>query len=534
MPPVPRAPGPGNAYLFRHGLPVPVAEADFSGGMVRDVPRTAIPDGAVYRMRDFLCHSPGKVVKRGGVAFASPAVGEALVNVVAVCEFPGDQRVTMISSNPGDNFWIYDVTKNTAWPGGGLSVNVLPYENPPFWVHGGTSGSLILTHGAGGKTPQRVFLSGSNIAVGDITGAPQARCSCVHLGRLVMANSIANPNRVWFSNLNDPLNWTPPATSGVSSSFIDTAGPVIGLASIAGTLLVFQRGSFQRILNDIPPGYGDVELNPPNMQLQAVATGTGCIDARSIVQARGNVYFASEYGIYYTNGGSPTAVTTRDDATGIGDLWRSFTFDLDAGTPGSVIAQGIYADNWLFSSCRHPAGMDFQLLTYLPTGSFMTTSMNIACVHYASRSAPHAGIYGCDGNYSEPIRLLDLTPMFVPYPGPQTDADGAPVLPQLETRMIGSGPSLKAYYDSYLTYDIRGGDLQVEVGTNVEGSDFKVVPESPMRRTTTEAARRRFSTSKDANSIQYRLTQLTPSERTEIYMIESAYHDYYGSDGRFP
>lgn len=532
MPPVGRATGPGNYYLFRHGLPIPVEEANFASGMVRDVPRTAIPEGGVYRMRDYLCDKPGKVYKRGGSTFASPPVGEALVNVVAVCEFPGDQRLTMISSNPGDNFWLYDVTKNTAWPGGGVSVSVLPYENPPFWVHGGTTGSLILTHGAGGKTPQRAFLSGANVAVSDITGAPQARCSCIHLNRLVLGNSISNPNRIWFSQVNDPL-----AFPNLTQSFIDTSGPVIGLASIQGTLIVFQRGSIQRVLGDVPPGYGsETGGNPPNMQIQAVATGTGCIDARTIVQARGSVWFASEYGIYATNGGAPVSLTTKDDSTGIGDLWRSFTFDLDAGTPGSVVAQGIYADTWLFSSVRHPAGMDFQLITHLPSEAFMTTSMNTACVSYASRAAPHAGIYGCDGNYNEPIRLLDLSSFFVPYPGPPTDADGLPVLPVLETRMVGEGPGLKAYMDAYLTYDIRnvtGPALQVEIGTNVEGTAWETVPESPMLSTTSEAARRRFSTSRDTNSLQFRLTQLSPSERTEIYMIEAAYRSYIG-DGRFP
>jgi len=519
--------------MFRHGIPVPVMEADFSAGMVRDVPRTSIPDGGVYRMQDFLCDQPGKVYKRGGAAFASPAVNEQMINICAMAEFPNDPRLVMISSNAGNQYFAYDVTKNTAWPGGGLTVKAFPYENPQFWVHGGTTGSLFLTHGQGGVTPQRIYLSGATLVVQDLPGAPAAKCSCVHLNRLVLANTNENPNRIWFSEINDPLNWSQ------VNGFYDTENEVIGMASVGGQLLVFHRGSIQRIMGEVPPGYGSEDFGvPSNMQLQPVARNVGCFDARTIVQARGNAFFANEYGIYYTNGGAPTCITTRDDAAGIGQLWRGFTYDL-APAVGAVLAQGVYADTWLFSSCRHPAGMNFQTICHLPSQAFVTTSLNIACVNYASRVAPHAGIYGCDGNYSEPVRLLDLSTLFTPYPGPALDADGAAVLPVMETRMVGQDGGLKAYYDAYLTYDIRPSSgntprLQVEVGTNIEGSNFKTVPESPMKPTSTEAARRRFSTSVDANSIQYRLTQLDPSALTEIYMIESSYHSYYTGDGRFP
>src|SRR5215831_10740291 len=499
-----RAPGPGNAYLFRHGLPITVDEGDFSLGMIRDVPRSTIPTGGAYLMQDMLCDKPGKAYKRGGTVYASPAVNETMINIVAVAEFPGDLSLLMIASNPGGGYHLYDVTKNTAWPGGGVSITCFPYENPTFWIHGGTTGSVIFTHGPGGVTPQRAYLAGTTLTIQDIPGSvPQAKVSCVHLNRLILANSNQYPNRVWFSQQNDPLDWS------VANNWVDTENEVTGLASIQGVLLVFHRGSVQRILGDIPPGYGsEAAGDAPNMQIQPVSHNIGCFDARSVVQARGDVWFASEYGIYATNGGAPVSLTTKDDASGIGELWRSATLDLSPGT-GTVIAQGVYADTWLLSSVRHPAGMDFQLICHLPTAAFTSTSLNIACVNYVGRAGPHAGIYGCDGNYNEPVRLLDLTPIFTPYPGPQTDADGQPVLPILETRMIGSTPGLKSYFDSHISYDIRGGDMKVEVGTNLEGTDWKVVPESPLRQTTTDAARRRFSVSKDANSIQYRFTQLT-------------------------
>src|SRR5262245_3628792 len=377
------APAPSSSQIFRQAQTTPFIEGDFSLGMVRDVPRSTIPDGGTYRMRDYLCDKPGRAYKRGGSVFASPAVSEALINICAVCEFPNDPRLVMISSNPNQTYFTYDVTKNTAWPGGGVATKAFPYENPPFWVHGGTSGSLFLTHGQGGITPQRIYLSGQTLVVQDLPGAPAAKCSCVHLDRLVVANTNENPNRIWFSEKNDPLNWS------AANNWHDTENEVVGLASIAGVLIVFHRGSIQRMLGSIPNGYGSETFGvPPDMTLQPVSSSVGCFDARSIVRARGNVWFANEYGIYYTNGGAPVSVTTKDDASGIGDLWRSTTFDLNPAV-GAVIAQGIYADTWLFSAIRHPdpRGMDIQFICHLPTGAFVTTSLNIACVNYASRAA---------------------------------------------------------------------------------------------------------------------------------------------------
>src|SRR5215831_9101308 len=101
--------GPGNAWMFRHGIPVGFAEGDFSLGMVRDMPRTSIPQGGVYRARDFFVNRPGMVVKRGGTGFASQAVSDSLVNICAVAEFPGDSRLTMIGSS-GSTRHLYDVT----------------------------------------------------------------------------------------------------------------------------------------------------------------------------------------------------------------------------------------------------------------------------------------------------------------------------------------------------------------------------------------------------------------------------------------
>ena len=49
-------------------------ESNFSKGIIRDTPRTLIPNGGVYDASDFLLHQPGVAIKRGGTSYAGPAL----------------------------------------------------------------------------------------------------------------------------------------------------------------------------------------------------------------------------------------------------------------------------------------------------------------------------------------------------------------------------------------------------------------------------------------------------------------------------
>jgi hypothetical protein len=533
----------GRAWLFRHGIPLPVEEAHFALGMVRDLPRTMIPPGGAYDIQDYMTDQPGRLYKRGGTQFACSALGgsEVLIVGIACCEFPRDPRIVAIATDGAAARGLYDITTGT--PAARLDLGGRqPIENPPFVLQDqtGTKAMLIITDGYTHPTPvpMRATLSagiGSAISVGQLAGgaAPGARYSCMLGDSLVLANNDDHPNRLWFSAHGNPDNWNAGGTIG--GSWVDTADAITGLATVAGVLIVFHRQGAERLIvkNLLLPVWDPIPPATPPV-LTPLSGAPGCIDARSIVHGNGLVYFAHESGIYYTNGSAARSITTKPKGVGIASFWRQYVGDLDMSL-GCVVAQGIYADDWLFTTVRHPSGVDFQLLCYLPTEAFVRTAPRIGCDMYATRRAPNMAIYGANGNISQPVRALNLTGVLAPAYSLRNDANGEPVLPYLETRMLGPGLGLKAYFDGYLSYDMRdGGDaptLQLQIATGLEAdSGYAAVAESPLP-PTSRSHRQRFTVSKDTNSVQFALQQVNASSKTEIYAIDTSYHPYYAADG---
>src|SRR4051812_28364032 len=56
-------------------------EADFSRGLVRDLPRSSIPPGGLYDSTDYILDGAGRAFKRGGVAYFGDEMGGALANL---------------------------------------------------------------------------------------------------------------------------------------------------------------------------------------------------------------------------------------------------------------------------------------------------------------------------------------------------------------------------------------------------------------------------------------------------------------------
>src|SRR5207247_3261637 len=111
--------------------------------MVRDAPRDAIPRSGVYDSADYLLHQQGLAQKRGGTAYAGPALTGAPVTLaVAYAEFPaGPQLVALGHTNGhlyrvtpgattdllGGTFLTADTPKLRV--GGGKNLLVFPYSD---------------------------------------------------------------------------------------------------------------------------------------------------------------------------------------------------------------------------------------------------------------------------------------------------------------------------------------------------------------------------------------------------------------------
>jgi len=479
---------------------VTFTERAFTNGIVRDTARHAIPPGGVYNAVDYLFDRPGVAYKRGGTAFqSSELTDETILVAVAAPEFPGDPRVVVIGSD-GTDRTLYDVTGDTAESG--VDINgAQPTENPPLYVD-----KLIVTDGLDAESdgfyvPQKVYLDTGAVAVADLGGSPpNARCSCVHLSYLVLANGTDpndgdayRPNRLWFSPIPDIEE-----TWDTATAYIDVPSPITGLASIQGMLIVFTRGTAWRILGNVPPG-----TTGENMELQPIGA-MGCIDARSIVTMNGLVYFANENGVFYTNGAAPQSITHKNGGS-IGVLWEA-AVDGYAPALGAVVCAGAWRNQFLFITVRHAdddpqTGARYQFLYHAPSGAWTTLADGVTADMYATRFAPNGEIYAACGDASDPVRLLRLSPLFDPSSTNSADANGEDVEPLLELRPFAASPSLKAFGFGHATVAVDSGAGMV-------------------------VTRKRFDTGGDAEAMTVRIEQVGASSQTEIVAVEMDVRGY--------
>ncbi len=517
-------------------------EAAFARGIVRDVPRHAQPVGGSYDLLDFLCDRPGMLYKRGGAAYQSEALsGQDDIIAVAAPEFPGDPRVVAFASD-SFNTTLYDITTDT--PGSPQDCNsALIYENPPLYVNRLIICDARALLGLSPHAPQKAYLDTGAVVVANLGGSPPvAAFSCLHAGRLILANGSLSgtacdgtyPNRVWFS---DPLDAEQPWD--VCNAYIDVDEPITGLASIQGVLLVFSRGSCQRILGDIPPGYGTL-ASEVNMSLQP-AIRVGCIDARSIVRDEDYVYVANESGLYALNGAGADNITTNNDASGINTLWAEMV-DGFAPALGSVVASGLY-QNHLFVTVTRRAHDDVPeqrntICRYLNTGAWSRLSNGAGAVMYATRFAPfYEMYYGLnDESADDANRARRMGDIFTPSSANPTDPDGADIEPLWESRTLGmtAGVGMKHWGLAHLTYKLVSDDtptLAITESVGLEaGGSFDAVPESPLAKST-NVRRSRFFLSRQNQGLTLRVVQDGSSEQTEVYLLEYSVRDLQPGGG---
>lgn len=482
---------------------VATVEADWSRGFIRDVGRASIPPGGVYDGADYLFDRPGVARKRGGTAYQSNALGATTtgVNFVAAPEYPTGTKIVGL----GADGKLYDATAGTVVDAGTFGITTI--DNPELYVD-----KLLVTSGDGTTAPKKVYVSAGNLAFAAWGGSPPAgKYATVHLSRPVLGCSSAYPNRAWWGPVPDPET-----TWDTTDAYTDFNHNLTGLASIQGVMLGFSGGFTERIVGSTPPGTAG-----ENLSLQPVGP-VGCADARSI-QPWGNfVVFASQDGVYVTDGFRFDSLTEKDDGSGILSYWRDQYATVAANT--GTIAAGVYGRNYYIVTLSHGSTLVDTLVCYLPRKAWARAT-NIACRSFASSPVGSDELYGATISGAPGNRLLKLAGCFTPAAANKNDADGTAVAGSLQFRMTGQGVGLKAYGDAHLTYDMRDAasdnpTLAVSVATGIQAdSGFTAVAESPLAETTV-TARKRFTVSKDAQAVNVKLVQSGASSKTEIYLLE--------------
>lgn len=480
---------------FGNHLWQPDVQADWSRGMVRDTARDQIPAGGVYDACDFLLHQTGMAQKRGGSSYLGPVMTAATYacSVVYAVYASGAQVLAV-----GENGHLYTVTSGTTTDVSSLGA-VFNSRHKPVVVP--SSGAIIAVFFANdGTTAPKRWTGAAAATLGGTP--PTALMGAYYKQRLVLANSLANPNRIWFSPVPSVES-----TWDTANSYIDTEQAVSGLAALNNTLLVFHRGSTERIIGATPPPNSDMD--------KAKIWDIGCTDARSIVVQDGNCLFANPRGVYLTNGSTPVSLTQQG---GINNYWRSLFPGYDPVTWS--IACGV-TQQFLFVTVQTDAGVNVaQLLCHVPTRAWMRLS-NIRAMMFANAGESYDDLYYADRTAA---RVVTLAQVFDPATGNRNDADGTAVLPTIEFAPSGPGVGVNSYGFGRLDYDMPGAStsptlgITVKAGLQAERTSW-VPAESPLAETTA-ITRKRFSICRDAQAVTVSLAQSVASDRTEVYALE--------------
>lgn len=466
--------------------------ADWSKGMVRDAPRTAIPQSGVYDSVDWLLHQPGMMQKRGGTSYYGPAMsGATYARSVIYAEFPSGPQLIAV----GDDAHIYKITAGVTTD---LSPSNAISSSVPVFRPGATS-YVVFPDPTGTNAPVAYDGSGAPAALGGTP--PTGRYGCVYKTRLILGGTASNPQRIYFSPTPDIASaWD------TTNSWIDADYEITGFAATSNMLLIFSNGHTERIIGSTPPPGSDMD--------KTVIGSVGCTDARSICIQENNVIFANPRGVWLTNGAGFASLTTEGL---IESYWQSLFSGYDPDT--WTIAAGIYRSFYFVTVINNGATVD-TLMCNVPRRAWCRLS-NIDAGMYAQAVGAQDELYYADRTSN---RVVAMSGIFNPSASNKNDADGSAVEPTADLRLNGTGPGLKHFGFGRLTFDMRDSasdnpEMAVTVAPGIEATTFAAVPESPLAETT-DANRQRVTIAKVSQGVNVRLTQSNASSKTEVYALE--------------
>lgn len=269
---------------------------------------------------------------------------------------------------------------------------------------------------------------------GTATGVPTGRHSTVHLQRLILASSFANPNRLWFGPLLNPTG----AAWDTANSWIDMDQAVTALASLSNVLLVFSNETMWRITGDSPPPDSNMTVEPIGH--------VGCTDARSVVTIEGRCIFANPRGVYITTGvGYESLMKDRLES-----YWQDLFGGYDPAT--WTISCGLFGRRFLFVSVlTQDDELQTGLVCDIDRRAWVRVNRPVAKM-YAGTSGSRELLYAAS---TDTEFLEEVSDYFTPRADANEDNVFGPFDCLLETRPLAYSPALKAFGDAHLSYDLR-------------------------------------------------------------------------------
>jgi hypothetical protein len=330
-------------------------------------------------------------------------------------------------------------------------------------------------------------------------------------GRLVVANTLANPTGVWFSKPGSLINWAP-------ESFQGTNYDVTGLATQSNQILVFHNGSVERLRGTEPPDNSRTNVLG-DLILDSLFDRAGCYDARSIVYWNNNVLFADARGVFLTDGAAVRNLCLQGTVM---NLWQQM-WERPVGVPPATVAAVVHRDYYIVT-IRHTGQVPVTFVIEIPSRRVFMLS-NIDATTFATSLGTRERIYGTQASTK---RVIDLSALFDPDPTVlQIDADGIPVLPVLATgwNRMGKEESFKRVIDLHVSYEAhRDTDDEVLRLGYVKDPAYAAPQTLREFKTSNRRVRKRMSVNRRLEGVSVQLQQLLPTKDTRLYDISVRAH----------
>jgi hypothetical protein len=128
--------------------------------------------------------------------------------------------------------------------------------------------------------------------------APTAKYVSVVRDFVVAGNVAGAESTVYWSDINNEVNWTPAASSQADSQVLPDGGDITGLSGGEYGLVFLERAIYRMTYSGSPFFF----------QFDAISRAIGCIANGSIAQLADKTYFLADDGFYVCNGQSVTPI----------------------------------------------------------------------------------------------------------------------------------------------------------------------------------------------------------------------------------
>lgn len=168
---------------------------------------------------------------------------------------------------------------------------------------------------ANGNNVLQSWTIGTSTAWADLSAsAPTAQFVTVVRDFVVAARNTANPNRVYWSDINDETDWVSGTTSQSDFQDIPDGGNIQGITGGEFGLVLLENAIYRMSYIGSPLFF----------QFDAISRTLGCYEPNSIIQQGGRTFFLSDDGFYVCDGQTVTPI-------GAEKIDRWFFDDADEG-----------------------------------------------------------------------------------------------------------------------------------------------------------------------------------------------------------